>query len=134
MNSFKKYFLIPLLAAVGVFLILSVAVWSVTYLQFICADRIETTRIDETPVEITIPIKFHSTDLTDLPGIPLYTKNKGRYTLRCVPEKDILWITVSRMGYISVYTARFEVPDPKIRRRLMDIWEDHTSNTRCRKR
>ena len=123
MNPLKKFFLIFLPVIVCSVLILLTAVWGAVYLRYIHTDRIEAAKIAGTSIKMTIPIKFVSTNLTDLPGIPIHTKDGFRYSLRCVPEKDVLWITMLRMGYISVYTVRYEVTDKKIRNELMDIWK-----------
>ena len=123
MNPLKKFFLIFLPVIVCSVLILLTAVWGAVYLRYIHTDRIEAAKIAGTSIKMTIPIKFVSTNLTDLPGISIHTKDGVRYSLRCVPEKDVLWITMLRMGYISVYTVRYEVTDKKIRNELMDIWK-----------
>ena len=127
MNSLKKSFFIFLPVAICSTLILLTAMWGVVYLQYINTEKIEAMEIAGAPITITIPIKFVSTSLTDLPGISICTKDGHRYSLRCIPEKDILWITMLRMGYVSVYTVRYEVTDKKIRDKLMDIWKNSST-------
>ena len=54
----------------------------------------------------------------------MYTPDRVRYALRCIPEKGEIWVTAHHGGYlINHYTASYEVTDPKVRAELIELFK-----------
>ena len=53
----------------------------------------------------------------------MYTADNMPYGLRCIPEKGVVWITATHMGFINVYSTSYEVTDPKVRAELIELFK-----------
>lgn len=118
----KIYFIIPVIGTLCLCIPLLAFYWGEMYFNYIRIDHLQITSANDLPVKIRIPVKFHSTDVTRLPGIPIRTSKNKRYSLRCIPEKNIAWITIVRAGVLFSFSARYEITDPKIRAELIEVY------------
>lgn len=126
MKKFLKYFIvIPLLVIIGVILLNQIVFLTVQYFGYVRVNNLEIVQIGESPVKINIPVKFRSSDdLFSIRPVRMYTSDRVRYALRCIPEKGEIWVTAHHGGYfINHYTASYEVTDPKVRTELIELFK-----------
>ena len=129
MENGKRIFLRKIKRIVGitfaVVLFLAVLRWGYYYLEYVRSREIRISSFGKMESEIIIPVRYHDGNLTTIRGVAMYTPDRKCYHLRCVPEKDILWITVNRVGWggVTVFTARYAVSDAAIRARLFEMWK-----------
>ena len=126
MKKFLKYFIVmPLLVIIGIILLNQIVFLTVQYFGYVRVKNIQITQIGENPVKINIPVKFLSSDdLFSIRPVRMYTSNRVRYALRCIPEKGEIWVTAHHGGYfINHYTASYEVTDPKVRAELIELFK-----------
>ena len=125
-KKFFKYFIItPLLVIIGIILLNQIVFLAVQYFGYVRVKNLEIVQIGESPVKINIPVKFHSSDaLFSIRPVRMYTPDRVRYALRCIPEKGEIWVTAHHGGYlINHYTASYEVTDPKVRAELIELFK-----------
>ena len=126
MKKFLKYFIVmPLLVIIGIYALNAIIFLTIWYFGYVRVNNLSIVTVGVTPVKIDIPVKFSSGDShPSIPSIALRTKNRRRYALRCIPEKNVLCITACDMGwFINVYSARYEVTDPKVRAKLIELFK-----------
>ncbi len=126
MKKFLKYFIImPLLVIIGIVLLNEIVLHTIFYFSYVRVKNLEIVQIGESPVKINIPVKFLSSDdLFSIRAVRMYTPDRCRYALRCIPEKGEIWVTAHHRGYfINHYTASYEVTDPKVRAELIEIFK-----------
>ena len=89
MKKFLKYFIVmPLLVIIGIILLNQIVFLTVQYFGYVRVKNIQITQIGENPVKINIPVKFLSSDdLFSIRPVRMYTSDRVRYALRCIPEK-----------------------------------------------
>ena len=89
MKKFLKYFIVmPLLVIIGVILLNEIVLHTVFYFGYVRLKNLEIVQIGESPVKINIPVKFLSSDdLFSIRPVRMYTSDRVRYALRCIPEK-----------------------------------------------
>lgn len=125
----KRIFLRKIKRIVGItfafVLFLAVLRWGYYYLEYVRSREIRISSFEQVESEIIIPVRYQDGKLTTIRSVAMYTPDRKCYHLRCVPEKDILWITVNRVGWggVTVFTARYEVSDAAIRARLFEMWK-----------
>ena len=125
-KKFFKYFIItPLLVIIGIILLNQIVFLAVQYFGYVRVKNLEIVQIGESPVKINIPVKFLSSDdLFSIRPVRMYTSDRVRYALRCIPEKGEIWVTAHHGGYfINHYTASYEVADPKVRAELIELFK-----------
>ena len=125
-KKFFKYFIItPLLVIIGIILLNQIVFLAVQYFGYVRVKNLEIVQIGESPVKINIPVKFLSSDaLFSIRPVRMYTPDRWRYALRCIPEKGEIWVTAHHGGYlINHYTASYEVTDPKVRAELIELFK-----------
>ena len=126
MKKFLKYFIVmPLLVIIGIILLNQIVFLTVQYFGYVRVKNIQITQIGESPVKINIPVKFLSSDdLFSIRPVRMYTSDRVRYALRCIPEKGEIWVTAHHGGYfINHYTASYEITDPKVRAELIELFK-----------
>ena len=126
MKKFLKYFIVmPLLVIIGIILLNQIVFLTVQYFGYVRVKNLEIVQIGEKPVKFNIPVKFRSSDeLFSIRPVRMYTSDRVRYALRCIPEKGEIWVTAHHGGYfINHYTASYEVTDPKVRTELIEIFK-----------
>ena len=125
MKKFLKYFIvIPLLVIIGIYALNAIIFLTIWYFCYIRTDNLLIAKIIETPVKINIPVKFSLLhDRNRIPGVSMYTADNMPYGLRCIPEKGVVWITATHMGFINVYSTSYEVTDPKVRAELIELFK-----------
>ena len=125
MKKFLKYFIVmPLLVIFSLFLMNVIIFLTIWYFGYIRVNDLPITKIMETPVKINIPVKFSRLhDRHRIPGVSMYTADKMPYSLRCIPEKGVVWITATHMGFINVYSTSYEVTDSKVRAELIELFK-----------
>ena len=126
MKKFLKYFIVmPLLVIIGIILLNQIVFLTVQYFGYVRVKNIQITQIGENPVKINIPVKFLSSDdLFSIRPVRMYTSDRVRYALRCIPEKGEIWVTAHHGGYfINHYTASYEITDPKVRAELIELFK-----------
>ena len=126
MKKFLKYFIVmPLLVIIGIILLNQIVFLAVQYFGYVRVKNLEIVQIGESPVKINIPVKFLSSDaLFSIRPVRMYTPDRWRYALRCIPEKGEIWVTAHHGGYlINHYTASYEVTDPKVRAELIELFK-----------
>ena len=113
----RNVIVIPLLVIIGIVLLNEIVLHTVFYFGYIRLKNLEIVQIGESPAKINIPVKFRSSDdLFSNRSVRMYTSDRERYALRCIPEKGEIWVTAYHGGYfINHYTASYEVTDPKVR-------------------
>lgn len=59
---------------------------------------------------LRIPVRFCDGNLTAIRGVAVYTPEGVCYTLRCIPERKSVWLTINRVawGGLTVFSARYE--------------------------
>ena len=125
-KKFFKYFIItPLLVIIGIILLNQIVFLAVQYFGYVRVKNLEIVQIGESPVKINIPVKFLSSDaLFSIRPVRMYTPDRWRYALRCIPEKGEIWVTAHHGGYfINHYTASYEITDPKVRAELIELFK-----------
>jgi hypothetical protein len=125
MKKFLKYFIVmPLLVIIGIYALNTIIYLTIWYFCYVRTDNLLITKIMETPVKINIPVKFSRLhDRHRIPGVSMRAADKMPYGLRCIPDKGVVWITATHMGFINVYSASYEVTDPKVRAELIEIFK-----------
>ena len=126
MKKFLKYFIvIPLLAIFSLYLLNAIIFLTIWYFGYVRVNNLEIVQIGESPAKINIPVKFLSSDdLFSIRPVRMYTSDRVRYALRCIPEKGEIWVTAHHGGYfINHYTASYEITDPKIRAELIELFK-----------
>ena len=125
MKKFLKYFIVmPLLGIIGIYALNAIIYLTIWYFGYIRITNLPIAKIMETPVKVNIPVKFSRLyDRHSIPGVSMYTADRMPYSLRCIPEKGVVWITATHMGFINVYSASYEVTDPKVRAELIEIFK-----------
>ena len=126
MKKFLKYFIVmPLLVKIGVILLNEIVLHTVFYFGYVRLKNLEIVQIGESPAKINIPVKFLSSDdLFSIKPVRMYTSDRVRYALRCIPEKGEIWVTAHHGGYfINHYTASYEITDPKVRAELIELFK-----------
>ena len=124
-KKFFKYFIItPLLVIIGIILLNQIVFLAVQYFGYVRVKNLEIVKILETPVKINVPVKFTPLyNRQEIPGVSIRSADKMPYGLRCIPEKGVVWITATHMGFINVYSTSYEVTDPKVRAELIEIFK-----------
>ena len=125
MKKFLKYFIvIPLLGIIGIYALNAIIYLTIWYFCYVRTDNLLIAKIMETPVKVNIPVKFSRLyDRHSIPGVSMYTTDRMPYSLRCIPEKGVVWITATHMGFINVYSTSYEVTDPKVRAELIELFK-----------
>ena len=125
MKKFLKYFIvIPLLGIIGVYALNAIIFLTIWYFGYIRVKNLEIVKILETPVKINVPVKFTPLyNRQEIPGVSIRSADKMPYGLRCIPEKGVVWITATHMGFINVYSTSYEVTDPKVRAELIKLFK-----------
>ena len=125
MKKFLKYFIvIPLLGIIGVYALNAIIFLTIWYFGYIRVKNLEIVKILETPVKINVPVKFTPLyNRQEIPGVSIRSADKMPYGLRCIPEKGVVWITATHMGFINVYSTSYEVTDPKVRAELIELFK-----------
>ena len=126
MKKFLKYFIVmPLLVIIGIIMLNEIVLHTVFYFGYVRLKNLEIVQIGESSAKINIPVKFLSSDdLFSIRPVRMYTSDRVRYALRCIPEKGEIWVTAHHGGYfINHYTASYEVTDPKVRAELIEIFK-----------
>ena len=125
MKKFLKYFIvIPLLGIIGIYALNAIIYLTIWHFCYVRTDNLLIAKIMETPVKINIPVKFSRLhDRHRIPGVSMYTADNMPYGLRCIPEKGVVWITATHMGFINVYSTSYEVTDPKVRAELIELFK-----------
>ena len=125
MKKFLKYFIIiPLLVIIGIYALNAIIYLTIWYFCYVRTDNLLIAKIMETPVKVNIPVKFSRLyDRHSIPGVSMYTADRMPYSLRCIPEKGVVWITATHMGFINVYSTSYEVTDPKVRAELIGLFK-----------
>ena len=125
MKKFLKYFIVmPLLVIIGIYALNAIIYLTIWYFCYVRTDNLLITKIMETPVKINIPVKFSRLyDRHRIPGVSMRAADKMPYGLRCIPEKGVVWITATHMGFINVYSTSYEVTDPKVRAELIELFK-----------
>lgn len=133
MKKILKKTIFSAAALVAICLILQVASLSYYYWSCMREKSIEVTSFNKTPCKITVPLKYVQYN-TAIPrvNLPVYTREKIKYNIHCVPEKNILFLTFHRhvLSGLGCHHAMYQVTDPAIRQRLIGMWqkEVHTKN------
>ena len=125
MKKFLKYFIVmPLLGIIGIYALTAIIYLTIWYFCYVRTDNLLIAKIMETPVKVNIPVKFSRLyDRHSIPGVSMYTADRMPYSLRCIPEKGVVWITATHMGFINVYSTSYEVTDPKVRAELIELFK-----------
>ena len=125
MKKFLKYFIVmPLLVIIGIYALNAIIFLTIWYFCYVRTDNLLIAKIMETPVKVNIPVKFSRLyDRHSIPGVSMYTADRMPYSLRCIPEKGVVWITATHMGFINVYSTSYEVTDPKVRAELIGLFK-----------
>ena len=125
MKKFLKYFIVmPLLVIIGIYALNAIIYLTIWYFCYVRTDNLLIAKIMETPVKVNIPVKFSRLyDRHSIPGVSMYTADRMPYSLRCIPEKGVVWITATHMGFINVYSTSYEVTDPKVRAELIELFK-----------
>ena len=125
MKKFLKYFIVmPLLVIFSLFLMNVIIYLTIWYFCYVRTDNLLIAKIMETPVKVNIPVKFSRLyDRHSIPGVSMYTADRMPYSLRCIPEKGVVWITATHMGFINVYSTSYEVTDSKVRAELIELFK-----------
>ena len=125
MKKFLKYFIVmPLLGIIGIYALNAIIYLTIWYFGYIRITKLPIAKIMETPVKVNIPVKFSLLyDRHSIPGVSMYTADRMPYSLRCIPEKGVVWITATHMGFINVYSTSYEVTDPKVRAELIELFK-----------
>jgi hypothetical protein len=129
-NPMKKIFkktIFSAAALVAICLLLQMASLSYYYWSCMREKSIEITCFNKTPCEITVPLKYVQYNTANFREIlPVYTREKIKYNIHCVPEKNILFLTFHRRvwGGFGCHRAMYKVPDPSIRQRLIKMWKN----------
>ena len=126
MKKFLKYFIVmPLLVILGIYALNAIIFLTIWYFGYVRVNNLEIEQIGESPAKINIPVKFHSgDDLFSIRPVRMYTSDRVRYALRCIPEKGEIWVTAHHGGYfINHYTASYEITDPKVRAELIELFK-----------
>lgn len=125
MKKFLKYFIVmPLLVIIGIYALNAIIFLTIWYFCYVRTDNLLIAKIMETPVKVNIPVKFSRLyDRHSIPGVSMYTADRMPYSLRCIPEKGVVWITATHMGFINVYSTSYEITDPKVRAELIEIFK-----------
>ena len=114
----------PLLVIIGIYALNAIIYLTIWYFCYIRTDNLLIAKIMETPVKVNIPVKFSRLyDRHSIPGVSMYTADRMPYSLRCIPEKGVVWITATHMGFINVYSTSYEVTDPKVRAELIELFK-----------
>ena len=120
----RNFIIIPLLVIIGIYALNAIIYLTIWYFCYVRTDNLLITKIMETPVKINIPVKFSRLhDRHRIPGVSMRAADKMPYGLRCIPEKGVVWITATHMGFINVYSASYEVTDPKVRAELIELFK-----------
>ena len=125
MKKFLKYFIVmPLLVIIGIYALNAIIYLTIWYFCYVRTDNLLIAKIMETPVKVNLPVKFSRLyDRHSIPGVSMYTADNMPYSLRCIPEKGVVWITATHMGFINVYSTSYEVTDPKVRAELIVLFK-----------
>lgn len=121
---FRNLIVIPLLAIFSLYLINAAIFLIIWYFGYVRITDLEIIKIVETPVNINIPVKYSRLfNRNRIPGVSMRAADKMPYGLRCIPDKGVVWITATHMGFINVYSASYEVTDPKVRAELIELFK-----------
>ena len=125
MKKFLKYFIVmPLLVIIGIYALNAIIFLTIWYFGYVRVNNLSIVTVGVTPVKINIPVKFSLLhDRNRIPGVSMYTADNMPYGLRCIPEKGVVWITATHMGFINVYSTSYEVTDPKVRAELIELFK-----------
>ncbi len=123
-KKLKLYLIWP--AAMILLLIVGVGIvaYAIFYFDFVRRKVIAMEYLESAPQRMEIPVRYKDRWLTNYPGIPIYTKDNWRYTLRKGDSSDDMWITICRVGLegLTVYNARYEITDPEVQHKLRQLW------------
>lgn len=120
----RNFIVIPLLVIIGIYALNAIIYLTIWYFCYVRTDNLLITKIMETPVKINIPVKFSRLhDRHRIPGVSMRAADKMPYGLRCIPDKGVVWITATHMGFINVYSTSYEVTDPKVRAELIELFK-----------
>ena len=120
----RNFIVIPLLVIIGIYALNAIIFLTIWYFGYIRVNDLPITKIMETPVKVNIPVKFSRLyDRHSIPGVSMYTADRMPFSLRCIPEKGVVWITATHMGFINVYSTSYEVTDPKVRAELIELFK-----------
>lgn len=128
-----KYFVIyPIVAVLTLLLLLYVAFKVEYYIFFVRVNSIQVCRIDETPVAMTIPVRYIGMRIPwERKGsMRLYALNGWRYWIGFNQHLP-LFLSISRWSYLlglAVFEARYEITDPAAVAKLTPIFRQ------CRER
>ena len=123
----KKFIFIPVVSAIGIYLILQTAFLSYYYFSCVRLKQIAITRWDTVPYKTIIPVKYCRYDRRDLRDhTPLFTASGRRYNLVCAPGKSLLRLTEHRhllYGFIC-WKSMYQITDPEIKKQLLEMWKN----------
>lgn len=122
-----KFIVIPFMV-VGLISAIQIALF---WWNFMSISNIEIERFDDFPYHLNIPVRYVDRHLTNLQGHSIYTANHYRYSLRIDDNNNVMWITICRwsMGGFVVNTARYEITDPSVKKKLLELHHDSLSRT-----
>ncbi len=136
MKRFLKLLIVAGVSAAGLFLVLQGTLLFCYWWSCMRPEHIEVVRVGTEACKLTVPVKYIAYSTEKLgEHVPVYARDRVKYNIFCVPEKDLVRITLHRHlgGGFGCFMAMYDVTDPEVRKKLIALWKNETGNT-CKNR
>ena len=120
----KFFFLWTTATLLFLFICMGIFSYALFYFSFMRCNIIHAEYVENIPCQMEIPVRYIDRWLTEYKGVAIRTRDQWNYSLRVGDSPGHMWITICRwgLGSLTVYTARYEITDSEVRKKLLELW------------